>query len=131
MLSRAVIDEETGVLRVREVVLEERGVAADLRQMDVHEPRVGGEFVGVEVGVHEQAGAYGHRGGSVAHRRTIYRINVRKGRSFDWFDIACAMESTLKSGNTSAFQQVVRIVERPPTDRLGNGSIIGRRGEGG
>ena len=37
----AVIDEETGVLRVREVVLEERGVAADLRQMDVHAPSVG------------------------------------------------------------------------------------------
>ena len=99
--------------------------------MDVHAPSVGVEFVGVDVCAHQQAGPCRHSGGSVAHRRTIDRIDVGKGGCFDRLNVASTVESSLKSGCASAFQQVVRIVECPPTDRIWNGSIIGRRGESG
>ena len=115
----AVQDEEAAVLCIGESVLQEWAVAADVVSTDVPHDAVGIHLLRVEVCGHHQAGAHRDGEGTVAVHGTccgsdrgFFGCGVER-------HVAFGMCGRRQAGNTLLSHEVVRVVESPPANGVG------------
>ena len=117
-----VLEEETSVIFIRNVVLEESLVTVQVGELDIKHNGIVGKHLGAGIGRKPQVSVLRNKDGSVGLGRTSSFGGFKPGyfQILPFLRAFACVECSFQHGSAFPMQQVRPVIEGPDTQRLGN-----------